>query len=112
MKHKYNAIRTVIDGISFASKREAARYAELKLLERGGVISCLNLQPRFTLQAEFVYRGKKYRAIEYVADFEYMERGKIIVEDVKGFVTPIYKLKLKMFLKYISSRDYEFREIK
>ncbi|MDD3747626.1 MAG: DUF1064 domain-containing protein, partial [Anaerostipes sp.] len=42
---KYGARKTVIDGITFDSKREAKRYQELKLLEQAGEISYLELQP-------------------------------------------------------------------
>lgn len=39
MKHKYNAKKTAVDGITFDSKREAKRFEELKELEAAGVIS-------------------------------------------------------------------------
>ncbi len=32
--HKYHAEPTIVDGIRFDSKKEATRYAELRLLER------------------------------------------------------------------------------
>ena len=51
MSHKYNAIPTTVDGIRFASKREARRYLELKLLQKAGHISDLELQPRFRLMS-------------------------------------------------------------
>ena len=47
---KYKAKKTIIDGITFDSKSEAKRYEELKLLQRGGAIQNLSLQPRFMLQ--------------------------------------------------------------
>jgi hypothetical protein len=97
--HKYNAKKVKINGVSFDSKKEAKRYFELKILERAGVISNLILQPKFLLQDGFERDGKKYRAIFYIADFEYIQDGKRIVEDVKGVKTDIYKLKKKMFLK-------------
>ena len=97
--HKYNAKKVKVDGIEFDSKKEAKRYFELKILEVAGVISNLILQPKFLLQESFERDGKKYRAIFYIADFEYIEDGKRIVEDVKGVKTDIYKLKKKMFLK-------------
>lgn len=98
--HKYGAKKTEVDGITFDSKSEAKRYQELKLLERGGAIKNLSLQPRFLLQEGFVniHTGKKERAIEYVADFQYDENGITIVEDVKGFKTSDYKIKRKLFL--------------
>lgn len=85
--NKYNAQPTVIDGIRFASKKEANRYCELKLLERAGKIKNLELQPRFKLHAGIVYIG----------DFAYLEDGKTIIEDTKGVETAVFKLKKKLF---------------
>ena len=42
--NKYNAKKTELDGIVFDSRKEAGRYAELKLLERAGHIEDLTLQ--------------------------------------------------------------------
>lgn len=108
-KSKYNAVKTEVDGITFDSKIESKRYANLKLLERAGVIENLKLQPRFLLQEGFTYNGHKERKIEYVADFQYDRNGQTVVEDVKGMKTEVYKLKRKLFLyKY---RDIVFREV-
>jgi Protein of unknown function (DUF1064). len=105
---KYKAKKTIIDGITFDSKSEAKRYEELKLLQRGGAIQNLSLQPRFMLQEGFVNidTGKKERAIEYVADFQYDEGDRTVVEDVKGFKTADYKIKRKLFLHKYQSEYY------
>lgn len=110
---KYNAKKIKIDGHTFDSKREAQRYCELKLFLRAGEIRNLVLQPRFLLQDEFFDKnGVKHKKIEYVADFLYIDKnGKAIVEDVKGVLTDVYKIKKKMFLKKYDEQ-YEFREIK
>ena len=109
LSSKYHAEKADVDGIKFDSKAESERYASLKLLERAGAIQNLKLQPHFLLQDSFVYQGHKERKIEYIADFQYERNGKIIVEDVKGMKTEVYKLKRKLFLyKY---RDVEFREV-
>ena len=95
---KYKAKKTVVDGITFDSKKEACRYQELKLMEKAGQITDLKLQPKFQLQAK--YRngaGKAIREVSYIADFQYKQDGKVIVEDVKGVKTEVYKLKKKMF---------------
>jgi len=99
--NKYKNKKTTLDGIRFDSRKEANRYAELKLLERGGVITNLQTQPCFELQPKFEKNGEKYRAIKYCADFSYMENGKPVVEDVKGKETDVFKLKHKMF-EYIN----------
>ena len=78
-RSKHGNVAVVVDGIRFASKREAARWGELQLLERTGKIQCLNRQVRIPLQ------GKSGKTVaHYVADFTYSENGKMVVEDVKS----------------------------
>lgn len=97
-KNKYNATKTTVDGIKFDSIGESRRYSELKLLERAGAISELELQPRFELQPSFKKNGKTIRAITYTADFKYINnKGKIVIEDFKGFETRDFKIRKKMF---------------
>lgn len=90
---KYRNCRVEVDGIAFASKKEAARYGELKLLQRLGEIESLALQPRFPLKVN----GKL--VCTYVADFQYAKPGTlgVIVEDVKGHKTDVYRIKSKLF---------------
>jgi len=97
-RHKYNAVKTEVDGITFDSKKEAREYQSLKLLERIGAIADLQLQPAFILQAGFVDgNGRKVKPIVYKADFAYTQEGRRIVVDVKGVQTPVFKLKAKLF---------------
>ena len=112
-RNKYNAKKTVVDGIEFDSIREADRYCELKLLEKAKEIRNLELQPRFLLQDKFKDKmGTTHRKIEYVADFMYVDKDdKRIVEDVKGVMTDVYKLKKKLFLN-LYDNQYDFREIR
>lgn len=106
---KYRAKKTEIDGIKFDSKKEAKRYIALRELEKKGNIEKLMLQPRFLLQEGFRKNGKAYRKIEYVADFMYEQDGKLIIEDVKGMKTDVYKLKQKLFEKRY--QDLTIKEI-
>lgn len=100
---KYGNRKVTVDGIEFDSKKEAQRYWELKLLQRAGKISDLQLQREFELipaQYETFERygktGKRLqdgkRCVEkgcvYKADFCYMQDGKLVVEDVKGYRDP------------------------
>ena len=88
---KYRAVRTTVDGITFASKAEARRYQELRMLERARKITGLRLQPRYDLHVN----GQKIGT--YVGDFEYVVRhgGTTVTEDVKGMKTPMYRWKKK-----------------
>lgn len=112
-RSKYNAKKKVVDGHLFHSTKEAERYCELKLFLKAGLIRNLVLQPRFLLQDEFFDKnGVKHKKIEYVADFSYIDNdGKAIVEDVKGVLTDVYKIKKKIFLKKYDEQ-YDFREIR
>ena len=96
---KYHARKTVVDGITFDSRREAKRYGELKLLERAGAIKGLRRQVRYELIPAFDVGGKHYRPTSYVADFVYTdcETGAEVVEDCKGYRTDVYRLKAKLF---------------
>ena len=91
-RSKYGAKAVVIDGIRFASKREARRYAELKLLAKAGEISNLQLQP------EYVFETRGVVVFSYFGDFEYYDNTlkRRVVEDVKGVRTPVYRLKKKI----------------
>lgn len=108
---KYKARKTAYRGTVYDSAKEAKRAAELELLQRAGKIRNLRRQVKFTLQEGFLYEGRKIRAIEYVADFVYEADG-LIIEDVKGYRTPEYKIKAKMLKKLIANGeiDGEFKE--
>lgn len=83
----------------FPSKKEARRFEELFLLYTAGQIRELKLQPSFTLQESYITpAGERIRAIRYVADFSYIEGGRLVVEDVKSRATrtPTYLIKRKL----------------
>lgn len=88
--HKYGAKRTMVGAEKFPSKKEAARYEELMLLQRAGRITELTRQNAF----ELVVNG--VTVARYVSDFGYLENGLRVIEDCKGFRTPVYRLKKKM----------------
>ncbi len=104
MFEKYHARKTTVGGITFASRKEAARYMELKALERAGRISDLKLQVPFLLiESHRKKNGRMEPKCTYVADFTYdviLSPGKTehVVEDVKGFRTPVYVIKRKLML--------------
>ena len=90
---KYHNIKCECNGIKFDSKKEMRRYNELYLLQTRGLITELELQPWYTL----IEGNNKFRRMTYKADFRYRDAdGNMIVEDVKGMKTAVYKLKRKM----------------
>ena len=82
-----------VDGVRFASKAEARRYQELKILLQAGRIADLTLHPQWPLRVNDVYVG------QYSADFQYREEGRTVVEDVKPLGGPVsrdYPLRVKL----------------
>lgn len=70
------------DGIIHDSQKEAARWSQLKLLERAGEITDIQRQVKY----ELIPRQERERAVHYIADFVYTDKdGKTVVEDVKGY---------------------------
>lgn len=86
---KYHAIKVG----KYASKREANRALQLRILERAGKISDLQEQVVFELAPSVVIQGRKRPPLRYIADFVYVENGKPIVEDAKGFLNDVYRVK-------------------
>lgn len=99
---KYHNVKTVIDGITFDSKREAQHYAELKLRQKAGEISELRCQVPFDLLAPIMVQAAPCDAhaviARYIADFVYLENGAQRVVDAKGKRTALYALKRKWLL--------------
>lgn len=115
-RNKYGNRKITVDGATFDSKKEAARYRELKLLERAGKISHLELQAKYVLipaqrapSCDTYKRGpnkgkpKPGKLLEkecsYIADFSYFRDGRFVVEDTKGVRTEVYKIKRKLMLE-------------
>jgi hypothetical protein len=96
------AKKTEVDGIEFASKAEATRYAQLKMLEQVKAIRMLKLQPHFDLVVNEKKIGRGY-----TADFVYFDigRNKWIVEEVKGRVFRDWPLRRDLF-KALYGNDY------
>ena len=116
---KYGNRKAYAMGRQFDSKKEARRYAELKLMEQAGVITDLQKQVKFVLiptQREpetigargGIHKGKLLeKECSYIADFVYKQDGVTIVEDTKGFKTPDYLIKRKLMLYIHDIRIHE-----
>ena len=108
---KYRSEKTVVDGITFDSRKEACYYGYLKQLEKEGKISDLRLQVPYVI-ADPVWvevdkrlktktkkvRYQVWKGIKYIADFVYIdnETGREEVVDVKGFRTAQYRHKKRL----------------
>lgn len=110
MYGKVNKYRNVRQR-GFDSKKEEQRFAELRLLERAGAITDLKRQVTIELiPTQYIDKRCVERAIKYIADFTYYEKGEYIVEDVKSEITRknkdyIIKRKLLLYIHGIRLRE-------
>lgn len=105
---KYHARKKEVDGHLFDSTGEALAYRKLRLWEHAGVISDLQLQPRFVISPGYRdAEGHKVRAREYVADFSFMRGGRRVIVDFKGVLTPMYRMKRDIFRQRFPDLEFE-----
>jgi hypothetical protein len=101
--NKYGAKKTVVDGITFDSKREAEVYCDLKLIERAGKIFGFERQRKF----ELIVNGEIIGT--YRADFAFIDNeqdGRLRVIDVKGVVTRDFR-RVQKIIKAAYNIDVE-----
>ena len=103
MVNKYRSVKTN----GFASKKEAARYGELLLLQKAGEVKHLSCQIAYIV----IPKQNGERATTYLADFVYEGTdGRTVVEDVKSPPTrkkEAYIIKRKLMLWVHGIRIHE-----
>lgn len=97
----------------FDSAKEYRRFKELQILQRAGVISGLTCQAAYVLAEPVKFSGESRAkpALRYVADFQYVENGKLVVEDVKSKITkenPVFRIKKHLMM---SVHGIEIKEV-
>lgn len=103
---KYRNEKVDLDGVTFDSKKEAARWQELCLLWNAGKISALRRQVPYALHVNGQLIGR------FTPDFFYVEKGRQTAEDVKSPITKAetsYLLRVKLFRALYPEID--FREV-
>ncbi|KWH52681.1 hypothetical protein WM00_19490 [Burkholderia cepacia] len=105
---KYRNQRCEFDGITFDSRRERDRWIQLCRERDAGAISDLERQVVYVLADPVVINGRTKPALRYVADFVYEREGKTVIEDVKGVITPEYRIKRHL----MAARGLQIVEIK
>lgn|SRR5574341_536647 len=108
---KYRNVKCEMDGLKFDSKREMAYYQELKLRKKAGDIKFFSVKPILkiisykkmwpTKRREQVIGyvwGRTFNKKEWNLLFSYtpdfVVDGEVV--DVKGFITPEFRLKAKI----------------
>ncbi len=90
------------NGVIYDSKREARHAAELDVLMRFGRILKLERQIPYDLCVN------KIKICKIVVDFRVTyHTGRVVLEEVKGFETPEWKLKRKLFAALYPDLEYE-----
>ena len=85
---KYRNTKVTVDGVTYDSAGEHARYVELCRLQEAGKITELKRSVYFVLApAVDLGEGRKKPALRYKADFTYREGGQLVVEDFKSDIT-------------------------
>lgn len=90
---KYGAHRTVHSGYSFASKLEAAVFDYLKLLEHGGEIKDIHLQPNVMLTNANIRMIPDFKAFDIKLNQE-------VYFEAKGYETDVYRIKRRLWKFY------------
>lgn len=99
VRNKFNNVKTIYNGIRYDSKREAEKAMELDMLKNGGEVLEWTPHPRYLLIPRYLNsEGKIVRPCYYIPDFwvKYASGAEAVI-DIKGFETPEFKLKKKMF---------------
>lgn len=86
-RSKYNAKKTVIDGITFDSALEGRLYKHI-------ITNYTNLKLDRQVPYELIPKNDMYRAMVYKADFVINDD---LIIDAKGMILPEFKLKQKLF---------------
>lgn len=88
-RHKFRASPSDEDGIRFASKKERSYYRGLKLRQKSGEVLF------FLRQAPFHLPGNVRHIIDFI---EFWTDGTVHFVEIKGFDTPLGKLKRKQVM--------------
>ena len=87
------------DGSKFDSQKEYARWRELCVLQKVGLIKGLQRQVTYDLADSVILHGRRKPKLRFIADFTYIKGGLLVVEDVKSAITkidPVFRIKLHL----------------
>ena len=90
-RSKYGNRKVELDGEKFDSAAERDRWVSLRLMERAGEVQFLRRQVRFHLLG-----ADGSHICDYIADFVYCRNGTPVIEDVKGVITDVFRIKAKL----------------
>ena len=95
------------DGIEFDSKSELFCYNLLLANNLYGEDKFLREPKSYTIVDGFTYMGKKLRPIQVTPDF--VDENKKIVIEIKGWATPVFEMRWKLFKRFLSINNQEYK---
>lgn len=114
MASKFNNKRVTYDDIAFDSQAEMRRYIWLKDEEAQGNIYGLGvhtvyeLEPKMAGYNHWLKKAETLRAITHEVDFSYFltSTKRLVVEDVKGVETAVWRMKHNLFRRHYPQIEY------
>lgn len=108
-RSKYGNEKVVAGGVKHDSRKEAMRWLQLEQMQRNGIITDLARQVSFELAPAVRLAGERRQKppLRYIADFTYMHKGQLAIEDVKSEATrknDAYRIK-KHLMKSVLNLD-------
>ncbi|MDH5797080.1 MAG: DUF1064 domain-containing protein [Paracoccaceae bacterium] len=95
--NKYGAKATVVDGVRFASMKEAKRWVQLSLMEKAGEIRNLRRQVAIPMIGQIApMKTRSGKQMRMTVDFAYEDRRRgwtTVYEDSKGKPTRDYEVR-------------------
>jgi len=112
VRSKWGNKKVEYAGRKFDSKIECERFKFLEILASKSIIDNLGCQYPVTLMEAFKTKtNRHFRPMVYKADFIYTIPhldDMVILEDVKGFETPEFKLKRKILEKKLLQEEHTY----
>jgi hypothetical protein len=104
--------RKQVDGVVFRSTLEARIYQLLCLWRDAGIISGLEVQPKYLLAPKVThFEGNKLKrpigALTYRPDFRFERDGRQVVIEAKGYQTEAYRIREKLFRAKYPAIDFQ-----
>lgn len=102
IRTRQGEVKTEYSGYSFSSKLEASVFQQLKLREAAGEIRNILVQQTVRVCGPTGHACDHKCKIDYIPDFsfQYVASGERGFCEAKGFETPHWKLKLRMWRHY------------
>ena len=103
-RSKFGAVKHVVDGVTYHSKKEAAQAEKLSLRKASGEVISWDRQVRL------LFVINEVRIAMYIMDFVvYRADGVVELIEVKGMMLPDWKIKWRLLEAFKDDREWRTR---